>query len=357
MNQTLKKIKDIRSPLCVSVLMNTHRTRPDNQQDPIVLKNLLKEAEDRLFAETDKRTAQELLLRLKELEESIDHNFNLESLALYVNDSISEYTRLPISLENRVQIDQTFATRDLIRAMHKEANYYVLVLSQQKVRLIEVFNDMVVREIGKPFPIENKELYSINAEELSDAARQTRLVAEFFNRVDKAVNGMRKEHALPVLICSEEGNYNQYLSVADDKTSIYTQFLNGNRLDSKAHAIASEAWQIVQAITHQSILDRKAELEMSVSSGRFFSDINDIWRATQEGRVQTLFIEEGLFAPGFISEDGVTLLDSVEKEMVNVTDDVYDEIIEAVMRFGGDVVFLPTGELKDFNGCGAVSRY
>lgn len=357
MNETLKKIKDIRSPLCVSVLLNTHRTRPENQQDPIVLKNLLKEAEDRLLAETDKRTAQELVFRLRELEKSIDHNFNLESLALFVNESISEYARLPISVENRVQIDQTFATRDIIRAMHKEANYYVLLLSQQKVRLIEMFNDVVVREIGKPFPIENNDLYSTNAEELSDAARQTRLVAEFFNRVDKAVNELRKDHPLPVLICSEEGNYNLYLSVADDKASIFTKHLNGNRLDSRDHAIPSEAWQIVQAITLQRVLDRKAELERSVGSGKFFSDINDIWRATHEGRVQTLFIEEGLFAPGFISEEGVTLLDMVGNEAKDVTDDIYDELIEAVMRFGGDVVFLPPGELRDFNGCGAVSRY
>jgi hypothetical protein len=357
MNQTLKKIKDVRSPLCISVLLNTHRTRPDNQQDPIVLKNLLKEAEERLLAETDKRTAQELVVRLKELEKSIDHNFNLESLALFVNDSISEYTRLPISVENRVQIDQTFATRDLVRAMHREANYYVLVLSQQKVRLIEMFNDTVVSEVGKPFPIENKDLYSTNSEELSDAARQTRLVAEFFNRVDKALNAVRKEHPLPVLICSEEGNYNQYLSVADEKSSIYEQFLNGNRLDATDHSIATEAWQIVQAITGQRILGRKAELEKSVSSGKFFSDINDIWRATQEGRIQTLFIEEGLFASGYISEDGIALSESIEKEMANVIDDVYDEVIEAVMRFGGDVVFLPSGELKNFNGCGAISRY
>ena len=40
-----------------------------------------------------------------------------------------------------------------------------------------------------------------------------------------------------------------------------------------------------------------------------------------------------------------------------MVDDIYDELIEASMNYGGDVVFLPEGELKDFDGFGAITRY
>jgi hypothetical protein len=48
MNAELKDLKDVVSPGCVTIIMNTHRTKPENIQDPITLKNLVTEAEERL---------------------------------------------------------------------------------------------------------------------------------------------------------------------------------------------------------------------------------------------------------------------------------------------------------------------
>jgi len=46
MNPLLKKVKDIYVEGCVSIIMNTHRTKPNNQKDLINLKNLIKNAEE-----------------------------------------------------------------------------------------------------------------------------------------------------------------------------------------------------------------------------------------------------------------------------------------------------------------------
>lgn len=357
MNIKLKELKDIISESCVTIILNTHRTSPDNKKDSITLKNLIKEAEERLFADESKRNAKGLVERLKELESKIDHSHNLESLVLFVNEDIAEYTRLPIAVEERVVIDHTFATRDLVRALHLETNYYVLVLSQQKVRLLEAFNDKVVSEIGSPFPIENSQFYSTNKAELSNASRQTNLVAEFFNRVDKEVNKIRKDNPLPVLICTVESNYHEYLKVADQKQSIIETYLNKNRLDKKAHAIVSEAWYIIQDYTVEKNNARKAELLTAVSQNKFLSDTNEIWQAIKQGRIQTLFIEQGKFQPAMWENDRIEYVSDELRDKKEVVDDIYDELIEANMNYGGDVVFLPKGELSKFNGFGAITRY
>jgi 3-dehydroquinate synthetase len=85
--------------------------------------------------------------------------------------------------------------------------------------------------------------------------------------------------------------------------------------------------------------------------------VNDIWRAIFEGRIQTLFIEQGLFQPAILKANTITFVSDDERNKTDVIDDIYDEMIEANMDFGGDVVFLPKGELKDFNGFGAITRY
>lgn len=357
MNITLKELKDVVSESCVTIILNTHRTSPDNKKDPLTLKNLIKEAEERLFADESKRDAKNLVERLRDLEEKIDHSHNLESLVLFVNENISEYTRLPISVENRVVIDPSFATRDLIRAMHLDTNYYVLVLSKQKTRLIEAFNNKVVTEVGDPFPIEKLTLYSTSKPELSNASRQRKLIAEFFNRIDKAVNKIRKENPLSVLICSDEANYHDYLKIADQKQSFFDTFLNQSGADEKAHHIIDEAWKIVQKLTIDKNNSRKKELQKAVDTGKFLSDVNEIWKAIQKGQVQTLFIEENLFQPGYMEETKITLVSEEERSNKKVVDDIYDEMIETNMSYGGDTVFLPKGELVKFDGFGAVIRY
>lgn len=357
MNIKLKELKDIISESCVTIILNTHRTSPDNKKDSLTLKNLIKEAEDRLFADENKRDAKQLVQRLLDVESKIDHNYNLESLILFVNEDVAEYTRLPIAVEDRVIIDHTFATRDLVRALHFETNYYVLVLSQQKVRLIEAFNDKVVEEIGKPFPINNKQFYSTNKAELSNANRQTNLVAEFFNRVDKEVNLIRKENPLPVLICTEEGNYHEYLKIADQKQSIFETYLNKNRLDEKAHHIITEAWKIVKEYTIEKNNARRSELQKAVSQNKFLSDTNEIWQAIKQGRIQTIFIEQGNFQPAVWENEQIQYVSDNLRDRKEVVDDIYDELIELNMNYGGDVVFLPKGKLSDFNGFGAITRY
>lgn len=357
MNLTLKELKEINSESCVTIVLNTHRTNPDNKQDSLALKNLIKEAEERLFTDESNRDAQKLVQRLFDLEEKIDHRYNLESLILFVNESISEFTRLPISVENRVVIDHTFSTRDLVRALHQETNYYILVLSQQKTRLIEAFNNKVINEIGKPFPIENTQFHATSKAEFSIAKRQTNLIGEYFNRIDKEVNKIRNENRLPVLICTEQSNYSEYLKIADQKQSFFDTYLNKNRLDEKAHHIVTEAWKIVQDYTITKNNARKTELEKAVSSGKFLSDVNDIWRAIIEGKVQTLFIEQGLFQPGLMEANTITLVSEEDRSKKGVVDDIYDELIEFNMDYGGDTVFLPKGELTDFNGFGAITRY
>jgi len=357
MNITLKELKDIYSESCVTIILNTHRTKPDNEKDSITLKNLCKQAEERLLADENKRDAEKLIQRIQKLASQIDHRHNLESLVLFINEDIAEYTRLPIKVEDRVVIDNSFATRDLVRSLHQAANYFILVLSQQKVRVIEAFNDKVVKEYDDSFPMENTQFYSTNKAELSNASRQTSLIAEFYNRVDKEVNKVRKENTLPVLICSEQSNYHEYLKVADQKQGIFDIFLNKNRLDEKAHHIVEDAWEIVKKHLIEKNNDQKQELTKAVSIGKYLSDVNDIHRAIRKGRVQTLFIEEGLFQPGVIEGNTIRFVSEVEHTQKAMTDDIYDELIEVNMKYGGDMVFLPKGDLSDFNGFGAITRY
>jgi hypothetical protein len=45
--QDLKHLQSLNPVLALSILLTTHRTSPDNEQDPILVKNLVSEAKTR----------------------------------------------------------------------------------------------------------------------------------------------------------------------------------------------------------------------------------------------------------------------------------------------------------------------
>lgn len=356
MNDTLKTLKDVQSECCITIILNTHRTKPDNKRDPILLKNLAKEAEERLLNDYDKRFARNLVEKMNKLVDSIDHQFNLESMALFISEGFAEYVRMPIAVEDRVTIDSTFATRDIVRAIHQQEAYYVLVLSRDVVRLIEASNDKVAQEVGKPFPFDKKGLYTTDKLQMTMNQGSDNLIEEFFNRVDKAFHTVWEKNPLPVLVCTEERNLHHYLKVADKKHLVIGH-LNKNRLDEKAHHIIPEAWPIVHEANIERNNQRIAELKTAVGTGKFLSDFNHIWQAIHGGRGQTLFVQRGYFQPAILNDGVIELVPLEQANQPNVVDDIIDEMIEANMLFGGDVVFLPEELLKDFQGLALVTRY
>lgn len=357
MDKKLKLLKDIKSECCVTIILNTHRTKPQNQKDAIVLKNLIKEAETRLLEHFEKRQVLPIIKKLNTLSEKINHNFNLDSLILFANEEIADFTRLAIPVINRVIIDQTFATRDLIRATHEQTSYYCLVISRQNARLIEAQNDLFVKEFSGDWPIKNETLFSTDKLKLSTAAGQDILIEEFFNQVDKVVNETIKENPLPIMIVTESRNYNHYLKVADRKETIIGH-LNKNRDDEKSHHIITDVWPIVKDIFKTKREERISELGKAVSSGKLVSDINEIWTAVNQGRGKTLFIRKGTFQAAIIKDNKVIPVNDQSKDGENgFIDDIIDEIIEINMQYGGGSVFIENDYLDKYNGLALIVRY
>ena len=357
MNHLLKELKDVISDCFITIIMNTHRNKQQYDLDRLQLRKLISEAENRLFQCESAEKARFMSKRLKDLAAQVHFDKNLDCLILFVSENVSKFMHFPIQVENRVIIDNSFATRDIVRILHMKTNYFVLVFSEYKARFLEAFDETLIKEYGSPFPIENSDLYSTETNELKNADLQKHLLSEFYNRIDKAVNEIRNDNPKPVLLCSQAMNCAEYLKVADLRETIFSDFMKGNKLYMEANEIIREAWQIVRIQQFEKNRLRKYELDEALARGHYISDANEIWRATAEGRIRTVFIEETLFRPARIDNNTITFVTEEERNKPGVVDDIYDEIIEATMNSGAEVVFLPKGELMEFNGIGAVTRF
>lgn len=358
MEEKLKMLSSITAPVCVTLVVRTHKSHPENQQDSILLKNSISEANRRLQNEFGKDIADRYTAKLEELARSIDHNQNDLGLLLFVNDDVAEYLRLPTRVNSRVIIDETFATRPIVRALKKDTDYLLLVLSRGKARLIEASSDKVLEEIEtNDFPItESSLLTNLTKGDPSTSSKITSITQEFFNRVDKQVNEVRNVKQLPVVVYSDETNYHTYHSQADYPNTILGHIIMKNS-DESASNLAKEVWPTIADLIVAKNRARITELENALSSGKFLSDLNEIWKAVQDGRGRTIFVEEGYFQA--VKDEG-GVLTPIKTEDISTKediDDIVDEMIEHNLKFGGDVVFLEKGSLEKFQKVALVTRY
>lgn len=357
MKETLERLSQIKAPVCVSLVLNTHKTRPENAKDSIHLKNLISEANTRLKQEFNDDIAKRYTEKLNEMAEHIDHNHNDLGLMMFVNDEVAEYLRIPMQVHDRVVIDETFATRPIVRALQKHSDYYVLALSKGKARFFQFSGDEAVKEFKENgFPHNDNALLSTIKSEGGNATKVSRLTREFFNNIDKKVNEIRNLNPLPVVVYAEKTNFHQYLNEADYPNTILGHIVLQN-FDEKPGNLAKEIGPQIERLTIESNRERIEELEQALGAGKTLSDLNDIWRAVREGRGNTIFVEEGYIQP-VRDEDGMlTPIETADISHSSDIDDIVDEMIEHTLKFGGDVVFIEKGGLEKFNQLALVTRY
>lgn len=347
MNELLKKVKDIKQEACVSIILNTHRSKPDSLTDPITLKNLVKTAVDRLHSDYDKRSVAPIIDNINKVVDSIDHLYNLDSLVIFANHDFADYTRLSTKVEDRVIIDTTFSTRDLVRAMNNESAYYILVLNQDYARLIEANNDQLIEENKGTFPIVNH---------LGNDRGQDSLIEEFFNRVDKKFLKTIHDNPLPVLLATEARNSTYYHKIADNKDLIIGE-IHGNYKDTNAQDVVAEAWQTVYTLNKAKNTAQISALQNAVSEGKCVNDYNEMWNAIKEGRGQILFVKRGFAQPAIIEDNQLHLVGNDKREDLGVIDDVIGEMIEQNLAHGGATIFVEGEELAEFQNIALLTRY
>ena len=135
----------------VSIFLPTHRAGPEIQQDSIRLKNLVKQAERQLLAESGRgASARELLAPVTNLlDDAAFWRHQGDGLAIFRSEELFRVYRLPVSVQEFVSVSDRFYVKPLLPLLMNDARFYVLALSQKAVRLLECTRDLI-QEIELP---------------------------------------------------------------------------------------------------------------------------------------------------------------------------------------------------------------
>ncbi|NMF84898.1 hypothetical protein [Nodosilinea sp. P-1105] len=352
----LKELQALTKVPALSILLPTHRTSPDNKQDPIRVKNLVREAKDRLSQEFSARQLEPLLKNLDTLADDIDYTYALDGLALFVSHDIAKKFYLPFPVPQRIIIDQSFATRDLVYGLHRAQRYWVFLLSQGATRLLAGTGETLEEVTDQNFPMEmTGPGATTNLPDKADSAYMDDRHRRFFQQVDRAFTEYAEGEALPLVL----GGVIRQISFFQEVSAYTAQVAGtttGNFDNATVAELVPEVWPIVQNVRQQQRQDALKDLDKAMGEKKVSTALEEIWQLANEGRGKLLLVESDYHVPGVVDEKGgLQVVD--EKGGTEVMDDAVDEIIEAVLAMGGEVMLMENGSLADHHGIVMTLRY
>lgn len=353
----LKSFQGHRDYPSVSILAPTHRTAPSNKQDPILVKNLVRKAIDRLHEEFKKREVAAVIKNLEKLVREVDWEHTLDGLALFASREKSITVSLPFRVKPRTVIDETFATRDLVYAFNRAPAYRVLVLSQ-KPTLYDGWTTVLDEYRGKPFPMVHRGPggasklpggQGVNPSAVRDEAHR-----KFFRSVDDAVDALQKANPLPIVVAGVERNLAFYREVTRQSGAIIGM-LAGNYDETSPSALGKLVWPVFQTGATLRKTEALVLLDEAVGAHRHASGIDQVWRAAIGAKCRVLLVEKDFKYPADLSPEGDRLLPYTGQGAASL-DDAVDEVIERVMGTGGEVYFYPADTLAVHQKIATVLR-
>ena len=367
---------------CLSLYQTTHKLHPDNVQDPIRFRNLVKELEASLRQKYPQREVAPLLAPFLALADNAAFwNHTTEGLAVLGAPGMFRVYRLPRPVAELVVVADSFHTKPLLRITQSADHYRVLGLSRNSFKLFEGNRDGL-REVQ---PLDNAEqtadaMLGKDTDVREGAHRAygptgghgstgdsawsgtdvkqdlaDRDMEQFFRAVDQAVMQRYGQTGGMGLILAALPEHHHLFRKVSKNPQLLKEALDVHPDALSIDALRERAWQLVQP-TYLARLAGLVDAYGAASGKAQASDaLDNIAKAAVEGRVATLLIEADRVIPGQI--DAATGKVTARKLDNPHVDDLLDDLGELVLKAGGDVVMVPAERMPSTTGAAAVYRF
>lgn len=330
----------------ISVLCSTDPAPVMSAVDVARLERLVDDATRRLRLEFGAGTATSLRDALLDLVADARERPTRGAVALYVSNGHTSAWGLPEPVVDRTVVDPTFATRDLVRSLHRTPRHVVLVLSEREARLFDGSGDTLLPPFGGPFPLVD---HSPRQHPRTQRAHVRgsdgdRRADTFFRTVDRALGTYLSVHPAPLVLVGAPRTVARFTRISRNLAR-----LAGTVPGSHARTPLPTLVRLIRPVLEAYLRSREREalelLDVRNRAGAAVTGMPAVWLAARAERPEMLAVEEGLFYPARISRDGDLIRPAADLEHPDVIDDAVDEVIETVLRRGGWVALVQDGAL------------
>ncbi len=374
---TLSELPTANGGPCITLYQPTHRRHPENQQDLIRFKKLVKEIES-VFEGTGSGHEEILEPFYRLMEDRAFWNRTYDGLAIFSAKGILEVYRLQRSVPELATVADHFHITPMVRIYQTADRYQILGISRDKIRFFEGNRD-VVDEVDLVFDVPRTIEAALGTELTepylkassyggirSDGAAMHHGhgskadeidvdLEKFFRTVDRAILAhYSNPSGLPLILAGLPENqahfrkYSHNLRLLPEGVDAYPDTLSAEELKKRA-------WKVVSPL-HQARLSEVSEQYGNAKSHQKGSEkLSEVAKAAIAGKVDTLLIEANRQVPGSI--DLATGKIRKKTKQGTSSDDVLNELGELVLKKGGRIFVVPANRIPSKTGAAAIYRY
>ncbi len=336
----------------LSVLLPTTPAAVMSEPDRAVLRGLLDTARRRLRVDGI-ADAEELVDALAELAQESAIEPTASGLALYAAlGGIHVSVRLPVPVEARVVVDPTFATRDLVRAMHRIPRHAILVLGSREARLLHGSGDQLRPADGGRFPMQAVRDRRRNPARPGLARADA---AAFWRNVDAALGAHLRLHPSPLVLAGSARTVAGFTAISRHLDRL-AGTIEADLVRESQPVLAARARPVLERYLHSRQDEALALLAERTVTERAVSGLAAAWFAARHEQPEMLVVDDSLAVPARLSPDGDLVETAADPTAPDVIDDLVDELIELVMLRGGWIALARSGTLADHDGVALTLR-
>ncbi len=377
--ESLAELASVHGPTCLSLYQPTYRRHPENQQDPIRFRNLVKKFEASLL---EKYSSVEARLLLEPFE-ALAHdrtfwNHALDGLAVLGGPGLFRVFRLQRPIDELAVVADSFHTKPLRRFLQSADRYQVLGLTRHHIRLFEGNRDVldeidlapgVPRRISDALGGELTEPHqTVSSHGGVGQGRQPMhassggkkdevdLDAErYFRAIDRAVLEQHsRPSGLPLILAALPEHQHLFHQVSHNPFLVVDGIMV-NPDPVPIEELRVLAWEVVEPQYQKRLATLVEEFEQARSKQLGNDDLPQVAEAAVNGRVATLLIEADRQLAGRLDRatGQIEFADLSHPQI----DDLLDDLGELVEKKGGRVMVMPAERMPGRTGLAATYRH
>ncbi|WP_414527690.1 hypothetical protein [Nodularia chucula] len=362
---------------CVSLYMPTQKAGTETRQNPIRLKNLIREAEERLDAMGMRHTEViDFLQPAHELDKTDFWQNQGEGLAIFISPQMFRYYRVPMEVPELVVVSNRFHLKPLLHLINNDGKFYLLALSQKDIRFFEgtaySLSEMEVenmpRNMDEALVEENiqkgvqhrvggnasQQPGDVHGQGSPDQDQHQVKILQFFHIVDRAVHEKIRGDNAPLILTGVDYLFPIYQG-ANTYAYLIEPGISGNPEVMKPEELHKLAWPIVAPLFEQNQQSAMALYQQLAGTGTTSSDIKEIVSATYCQRVDSMFVPVNMQIWGKFDPDTMNV--DLHSEPEPDDEDMLDLAAMQTLINGGKVYTVESEKMPDSTPVAAIFRY
>lgn len=295
----------------VSLFMPTQRISTESEADRLRWKNLIAGVEAKLLTSMRRPDVETLLKPARDLlNDSMEWNYMSDGLVMFLNADGHESYRVPAPVNTLAAVGDRFVLGPLIRLVSGDEHFFMLALSQRKIRLLEgsrnTVEDIQLADIpaslaevitphdsrsdamARPVSVRGGRAIFYGHGGGDDHLKQDEL-NRFLRTVASGIRQLLGGQTSPLVLVGLE-NLVVGFRENNDYPYLMDEVVERNADDLSDEELHQLAWPVVEKRLQErraDVFERFKELD---GTGKVSSDLQLVTQAAVEGRVETLFV-------------------------------------------------------------------